>query len=459
MIVICTPYRSPEDIDKEAKNFYYEYRLDFCENWPAIDFKAFLKKSILTYRGSDLTRDILQDMLSSKALIDLDIEQLKDFPDMVKPERLILSTHLDEYDEDKILRFIEHPQKAKFYKLILKTNSFAEILATTKLIPKDNPRKLIFNVVGKWALLQRSIYELFSSYGFYVALDEPTTAGQPTLTDLIGIWSSSTIQDKRYIAIIGDERANESGSILLANVYFRQSGIRLSYLPVPAGDLSEAIDVIKFLYKKLDLIGLAITSPYKKALAEYLKSPLPIINTAQLLDHKHLHNSYHPELDMYIYSKNTDLVALKAHLQKLEVKKEDKILIYGSGDCAEAFAQHLIRNSFSDVSLLSRNRDKAAELIQKYRLKAAHDQEYDLLINATPLGKKDEDDISHLPGFKKLIDLVLRLDEPALLSQKAEAENLPHMQGGEFWVEQLVPQMQCIHYEDDYEDDYEEEFI
>lgn len=455
MIVVCIPYRSHEDIVKDAKGaINFEYRLDFSENWQAIDFKVFSKKTILTFRGKELTRDMLQDMHSSKAMIDLDIMQLEEFPDLVKPERLILSTHLDEYDEDKIKRFIAHPQKAKVYKLILRADSFADILATTELIPKENPRKLIFNVIGKWGLFQRGIYGLFSSAGAYAALDEPTCAGQPNLFSLMGIWSDSSGKDRKYIAIIGDEQVNESGSILLANNYFKHKSIEFAYLPVPAGDLSEAIGVIKYLHQKISLVGIAITSPYKKALAEYLRSPLPVINTAQLLDYKNLHNSYHPELDMYVYCKNTDLAALKFHMQELEIKKEDQILIYGSGDCAEAFVQHLLRHSYTDISLLSRNQDRADELIQKYQIKAAQEQDYELLINTTPLGKKDEDDISHLPGFKKVIDLVLRVDKPALLPEKAEAEDLPHVRGDEFWKEQFFPQFECICYVDDDEEEF-----
>ncbi|MDD2422856.1 MAG: hypothetical protein PHT37_00425 [Candidatus Cloacimonetes bacterium] len=450
MIVVCIPYRAPENIAKESKgSIYHEYRLDFCEDWQSIDFTAFPKKSILTFRGSNFTLAMLQDMLSSRAMIDLDIRQLEEFPDLVEPERLVLSTHLEEYDEDKIRAFLDHPQRAKVYKLILKAKSFAEILATSHLIHDHKPQKMIFNVIGKWALFQRGLYDFFSSEGVYAALDEPSSEGQPDLKRLRPIWKAYTIDDYRCIAIVGDEQVNNSGSILLGNEYLMNHKLNYVYLPVPAEDLAEALDVIKYLYKNLDLAGIAITSPYKKAMAEYLRSNQPIINTAQFLHHKHLHNSYHPELDMYVYATNTDLAALKLNMQILEIQQTDKILIYGSGNCAEVFIQHLLRHSYRDISLLARNQDKANDLIQQYQIKAASDQEYDLLINATPLGKKEDDDISRLPKFKKVIDLVLKLDTPALLIQKAEAENLPHAQGFEFWVRQFYPQFQCIRYEDE----------
>ncbi len=453
MLVLCIPYRGTEDIVKKPNaRFFYEYRLDFCENWQDIDFTVFRKNSILTFRGSGLTHSMLQDMLASKAMIDMDTMQLEEFPDLVDAKRLILSTHLDEYDEDKIRAFLNNPQKAQLYKLILKANTFAEILAASELIQEAAPRKLIFNVVGKWALLQRSIFPLFSLEGVYAALDEPTCAGQPELDDLGPIWSALSERDTRCIAIIGGEQVNESGSIILGNYILVESKLKHVFLPVPAENLTEAIDTIKFLKRKLNMVGIAITSPYKKAMAEYLKSSLPIINTAQLLGHKHLHNSYHPGLDMYVYSTNTDLAALKHHMQSLKINKEDKILIYGSGDCAEAFTQHLARQSFTDVSLLARNQDKANELIQKYQLKAGGDQDYDLLINTTPLGKKEDDDISHLPRFKKVIDLVLKLDTPSLLTQKAEAEGLPHVEGDEFWARQFYPQFECLIYEDEEND-------
>lgn len=450
MIVLCIPYRDSDSIVKgPVGSLHYEYRLDFSTNWQETDFKTFPENSILTYRGSDFTQTMLQDMLSSKALIDLDVMQLGEFPDMVKPERLILSTHLDEYDEEKIKAFLEHPQEAKVYKLILNAKSFAEILATSALVSKVQEREVTFNAMGKWALFQRGFYALFNSDGVYAATGEPTSAGQPDLERLMPIWMSALKEDHKCIAIIGGEQVNESGSICLANEYFINQKLKYVYLPVPAGDLPEAVDLIKFLHGKVNLAGIAVTSPHKKAMAEYLRSNQPIINTAQLLDHKHLHNTYHPELDRYVFSQNTDLIALKKHMLKLEIKKDAKILIHGSGDCAEAFIQHLARQAFTDVSLLSRNKEKARLLIDKYQLKAAKDQVYDLLINATPLGKNDEDEISHLPKFKQLIDLVLRLDKPALLVQKAEAESLPHARGDEFWAQQFYAQFQCIIYEDE----------
>jgi len=449
MLVLCIPYRSPEDIIKKTyATTYYEYRLDFCEDWQGIDFTAFSKKSILTFRGSNFTQSMLQDMLLSKAMIDLDIRQLEEFPDLVNPKRLILSTHLDEYDEDEITAFLNHPQEAALYKLILKAKSFAEILATDELIQEAAPRKLIFNVIGKWALLQRAIFPIFSLEGVYAALDERTCLGQPLFDDLELIWSALYEKDTRVIAIIGGEQVNESGSIIFGNSFLVSSKFKHIYLPVPAEDLSEAIALIRFLDEKFNMAGAAITSPFKKAMAQYLKSKLPIINTVQLSDYKHLHNSYHPGLDKYVYSQNTDLASLKYHMQDLDVKKEDKILIYGSGDCAEAFAQHLLRHSYADISLLARNQAKANELIHDYQLKAAEDQEYDLLINTTPLGQKEDDDISLLPRFKKVIDLAFALDIPSLLTQKAEADGLPHVQGDEFWARQFYPQFECMIYDD-----------
>ncbi|MCB5271472.1 MAG: hypothetical protein LHW56_06470 [Candidatus Cloacimonetes bacterium] len=450
MLVVSIPYRGPKDLVKKPNDmFFYEYRLDFCEDWQDIDFSVFRKNSILTFRGSTFTQAMLLDMLSSKAMIDLDIMQLEQFPNLVQRKRLILSTHLDEYDADKIKAFLNHPQEAAVYKLILRASAFAEIRATLELIHEAAPRKLIFNVLGKWALLQRSIFPLFSSEGVYAALYEPTCSGQPGLEDLEPIWAALTKEDTQCIAIIGGEQVNQSGSIILGNPALLKHNLKHVFLPVPAADLAEAIEVIKFLKKNLQFAGIAITSPYKKAMAEYLRSNQPIINTAQFLHHKHLLNSYHPGLDMYVYATNTDIAALKLNMQILEIQKTDKILIYGSGDCAEAFIAHLARQSFTDLSLLARNQDKAKELIQQYQIKAASDQEYDLLINTTPLGQKEDDDISLLPKFRKVIDLAINIDRPSLLTLKAEAEKLPHVEGDEFWVRQFQPQFECMIYDDE----------
>jgi shikimate 5-dehydrogenase/3-dehydroquinate dehydratase len=446
MIVLTVPNFSTKLKLKHRKEIFREYRLDLCDDWQDQDFQKLPKNTILTCRAESLSPELLQRMLDSSVLIDLDVQQLEQYPDVVPPERLILSLHLDEFDEDKIRSFLAHPQTARHYKLILNTEHFVDLLSTSQLIATQE-RKIIFNALGRWAYLQRALYTDFRSSGVYLAFGESIVKGQPEMTLIARIWSLMDIDDIGAFVFIGSEQVNTSATVWGYNELFSMQGDPCIMLPVPANDLDEALAVISFLRIAFSISGLVITSPFKKQMAEYLKSKYTIINTAQCLSFKHLLNSYHPELDLFVYTQNTDVIALRECLTDLKLKPNERIMIYGSGDTAEAFAQELLRLGYQHIALDGRNQERVHELRSTLGLMSCADEPYDLLINATPLGRDENDDISRIPSFRKLIDLPYLLEGVTLLSQLASNQNLPLISGIDFWKKQFSHQLHFLFYE------------
>lgn len=422
-----------------------EYRLDLCDDWMEKDFKQLPINTILTCRGPRFTPDLLQRMLDSPSLIDLDLAQWEKHQDAVPAERLILSVHLDEFDEDSIRSFLNHPQAAKFYKLILKTESFADIIRTKTLIEAAK-RDIIFNVQGRWALLQRSLCDIFESLGCYGAYDDSVVTDQPLFGDILRIWLLNN-QDVEYaLAIIGSERVNKSLTVQCYNYAYENIKKNYVMLPIPANDLAEAFEVLTFLKGYFKLAGLVITNPFKKQIATFLKCRQSIINTVQFSETKHLYNVYNPDLDTYVYTKNTDVVALRNALQKLDIKPTQRILIYGSGACAEAFARELKLRDYQRIFIMGRNEETVKQLKDRFQLLDPDGEPYDLLINTTPLGSDAEDDISHIPKFNQLIDLNYPYNDQPLLTKLANEQNLPLIDGIEFWQMQFDAQLHCLVY-------------
>ncbi|MDD4688085.1 MAG: hypothetical protein RBQ66_08325 [Candidatus Cloacimonadaceae bacterium] len=443
MIVECYRFHPDNIPSKIPKGFLVELRLDFYPNIEATDYKPLNKRFILTCRGKSLTREVLDKMLASTAYIDLDLNQAHEFLDLVEPKRLILSLHLIDYDEDQIWQFLQNPIQAAYYKFIFKAKSLEEILSASELIKKSGKSNVIFNVSGKWALFQRSLYHLFNSQACYCAYDEPLYDGQPQTHELMPIHHAVFSLDHSVLLIIGSGKVNQSGSIVHGNPFLSSAGIPTAYIPVPAKNVDEAVMAVKFVLKNLSLLGLAITNPYKSSLAKYFNTGRQCINTIRFCHSKKPQSYYHAELDRYIKPLNTDIKALRDALQKLNINLQSSILIYGSGSCANIFIKYLQLWKYERIHLLSRNLEQADKLRRAYNLEDKLKQEYCLLINASPLGQNPSDDLSVLPKYNALINLAL--PQPlSLLEDDAKTKEIPTFTSTQFWVSQFSTQLSFL---------------
>lgn len=446
MIVECIKY-APQKLRKTRETLYTEYRLDFFTDWQETNFSRFPSNCILTCKGTMLCSELVDKMFSSQALVDIDIADIEQYKELIDHERLVLSMHLSEYDEVKIRDFCSSLHQAFAYKLIFEARSLLEIQATSRLLADYQKQKIIFNVTGKWAFFQRVLFSQFGSHGVYLGSEEEIFEGQPLSKDVCLVITQLQDNETLVIPIIGDHRVSSSGSIKMGNPALLKAKKKAVYLPIPASDIDEALAAIEFLRIFFNVGGIAITNPFKSLMDDFFQSGLGAINTLQIRDARHSRNYYHAELDAFIYPKNTDLVALQSSLVLLKTPKTASILIYGSGACAEAFVRELQHMGFSDISLLARNIAKAKALLDKYKLQPSISKEYDLLINASPLGQKETDDMTVLPSHRSLINLPL--PQPmTLLEELAKKSRIPLVSSQMFWELQFCEQWKVLDYPD-----------
>lgn len=426
MIILSLPYYTaqapelPEDVD------LIEYRLDYCQDASQIDFSNFSDKHILTWRGLNQDSPYLPKMLNSKALVDLDVCEYHKAHNL---DKIIVSLHLAEYKEDRIIEFLRFPYKAFALKIVFEAKSFEEIVRCSHLIAQSG-RRVIFNVNGKWAAFQRSLYRHFNSLAVYLFNLHSTYPGQLSLEDYRLIAGNGILSGSQIFGIIGGAQVNSSLSLKHYNRLF--AGSDRHYLPIPAASPQEAISVLNWLKTKFSLRAFSITAPFKRGLPLALEHTDAISNTLLF--------SETGELNWY----NTDLIALAKCLQNLQINANDSILIYGSGDCAEAFLSKLQSMAYKILYLDARNPITCKILRDKYQLPHNVPHEVNVLINTSSGLEFCGEPGKSFPFFEKLIELPYSVSQTSTLCEYAKANGLPYIDGVSFFELQFKAQKSLI---------------
>ncbi|HHV37445.1 MAG TPA: hypothetical protein GXX77_06400 [Candidatus Cloacimonetes bacterium] len=467
IIIFSSPYME-DFIDSSMKHRMHEFRLDLSGDLKEVKWHKFNQFTILTNRGEDPDKQIFKRMLSSKAMIDLDIEEYQEYAEEVPSERLILSTHLRDFDQKQIEDFLDTSIGAKYYKLIFEPKSFSEMTACAKMIAARPNRKYIFNALGKWAFFQRTFFYHFNSIAAYFALIEPVVHSQPNFWEFTKVLAISQLEN--IVLLIGGGDLSKSGSMTWGNDFYSDEELQnmmrppksmidgeeylslpkekhYAYLPAPINDIAELHEVLDWLKSQNaehNVFGLAITSPFKHEMAKYLGSHRHGVNTVAFWKEKTFKNSYHEGFESFVSCTNTDIAALSHILRDMKIAKDALVQLYGSGDCAYAFAAQLKRQGYTKLYLNARNKEKLKELSATLELPMQELEKCDLLINTTPLGMQEEDDLSVLPEFSALIDLAILGNNESKLIDIAYEKDIPFADGEDFWVIQHIFQRKEI---------------
>jgi len=185
------------------------------------------------------------------------------------------------------------------------------------------------------------------------------------------------------------------------NAAFRALGMDWTYelLDVPPGDLPAALKGLR----DPDIAGANVTIPHKQAVIEHMDALDPEAVRARAV------NTIVRDGDRLVGS-NTDIAAIRSAIASVEVEPRGaNVVIFGAGGSARAAAVAL---EGAHLTFVSRRPD---EVDVPGRTIAWDDgslhalvRAADLLVNATPLGRRDEMPIrpAALPRDGAVIDLV-----------------------------------------------------
>ncbi|MCB5267842.1 MAG: hypothetical protein LHW46_07040 [Candidatus Cloacimonetes bacterium] len=438
MIILSIPYRNNQSHISTSQADLIEYRLDYCDDPELIDFAQFDHNTILTYRGLDSHSALFMSMLESSALVDIDFSALPHFDFEIYTTKLIVSIHLDSFDATTINDLLNYDLPVYARKIIINAQSFQDILDTYTIIRSSGKQRVLFNISGKWSIFQRSLYRFFDSMGVYLYYQESTYPGQLSLQDFQLIGGDLITPASALYAIVGGKQVNQSQSMKAYNTMFRKQKLNAHYLPIPAVNPQEALDVLNWLASHFTLKGISITSPFKQSLAEMMGITNEIINTMGF------NPKVHPVRPAFWV--NTDLDALRESLNKLLIQTSESILIYGSGACAEAFILKLQQWGYTNLFIRSRNTQKSAHLREKYLIAESSLTNVRLLINASPVLNFDHEPGLSLPHFEALIELPYSHNVSSSLIQYCQRHDIPYISGLDFFDTQFIAQCKLLGY-------------
>src|SRR5438094_5915547 len=194
-----------------------------------------------------------------------------------------------------------------------------------------------------------------------------------------------------------------SRSPAMQNAAFRAAGLDWSYelLDVPASELVGAIATVRLK----DSAGANVTIPHKQAVMEHLDRIEPEALRA------HAVNTISRDGE-HLIGANTDVAGIRSALEDVGLTdpRGAKVVVLGAGGSARAAGVAL---EGAHVTYIARHPDTAGELPGHVAAWSDHGWESnvrsaDLLLNATPLGRREEMPLrpNALPKQGAVIDLV-----------------------------------------------------
>ena len=226
---------------------------------------------------------------------------------------------------------------------------------------------------------------------------------------------------KKYF-VVGNP-INHSLSPLLHNYWIKKNNINAEYFKkeLNLNKLEEFVNDIR----QEKISGANITIPFKKSIIPYLDKLSPeaeisqSVNTIAVKDNK-------------LIGYNTDIFGFEQALKKLNVSvQEKKVFILGAGGVVPSIILALKNMNVSKINVSNRTKEKALDLKKRYKkigvLNWGEIPEFDLIINATSLGLKNETinlDLSKVGHNKLFYDVIYNPSETNFLHTGKNLGNL-----------------------------------
>lgn len=187
--------------------------------------------------------------------------------------------------------------------------------------------------------------------------------------------------------IIGDP-VEHSKSPVFQNAAFRHLNINAVYLALQI-DKKDFRDVVAGL-KKIDLLGMNITVPYKRDIMEFIDDCSADVNAIKSV------NTIEVKNNQWI-GHNSDWYGVFKTLENNKIDKNCKVLIIGAGGATNGAIYGLNRYGVSDISITNRTMSKADAICKIFDFVTPIDfdkinynlNDYSLVINSTTKEFKD----------------------------------------------------------------------
>jgi 3-dehydroquinate dehydratase type I len=299
--------------------------------------------------------------------------------------------------------------------------------------PRERPAVLIG--MGPAGMLSRALHRRFHSAWTYVShhpWPDPA-AGIPDLSTAV-LFDMPVRDDSKLLVLLGGPSILASPGPDTYNRLFRERRFNGVYLPAITACVEDAFRVLD----RLGLAGASVTIPHKVRAAQ-LASDLGESAAAVRAV-----NTLYRKRDGRWQGENTDISAIRSVVKRLASKPMKKAVILGSGGFARAAAFALTGLGVDAVLLGRKVRGARAPFEASLPFDAVQRIDFDILVNATPVGLEPGEDPLHpfdvdFAG-KVILDGVITRTPTTLMTRAAARGGL--VAGGlEIWAEQGARQL------------------
>ncbi len=197
----------------------------------------------------------------------------------------------------------------------------------------------------------------------------------------------------KKFGIIGNP-IKHSLSPILHNYWFKKYNIDANYSLIDVKDENGLREIIEQIRNK-EISGINITLPYKQKIVSYVDT---IVNDAEITSSV---NTVYLDSQEIIIGENTDVFGLQAaYLKEIDNASKKRALIIGAGGVSPSVILSLQKSGVQEISVTNRTEEKCIFLKNKFnKLKIIEWKKlqeelknFDIIINATSLGLKDNKD-------------------------------------------------------------------
>ncbi len=254
----------------------------------------------------------------------------------------------------------------------------------------------------------------------------------------------------KSFAVIGDP-IDHSLSPNIHSAAFRELDLDSSYIAyrIPRGELEEGIKGLK----KIKIDGFNITIPHKIEMVRYLDKmdeSCSLIGAVNTVSNK----------DGVLKGYNTDMDGFLEPLKRRELKVEGtKVLLIGAGGAARAIVAGFAKEKAGSITIANRTLERASNLSEfsktiglnadAVKMEDVRDtaKDYDIIVNATSVGLKNESSAISLDGIneKTIVYDIVYMPMNTDFIKKAKAEKAIIIYGYEMLLGQAVRSFEIWH--------------
>jgi 3-dehydroquinate dehydratase / shikimate dehydrogenase len=348
----------------------FEVRLDLSDKLDLASIRKGTSKPLIF--ASHNNSELLNNTQAYADYIDIG-------PTMATSTKQIVSFHGKDEDPEVLWQKFSGDHITK---IVLQTDDYSRIAALLKL----NSSKSICFAMGEVGSFSRILSVFEKAPWIYASLSgQPTASGQFSINRLINTYQVKRFSIKPAVFGILGNPVSHSRSPAFHNQKFAEHNLPWIYLPFLCNDLESFMNH----REQFGIVGLSVTHPYKEKAIAYLSDKTPDVKklcSCNTLLWKN--NVWH--------GINTDVVGFEGLVIKHGIQLDRKyVAIIGAGGAARA-AAFVVAQSSAKLIFLNRTHEKAMELAKEFngtaiQLSEIAAVEYDVLIQTTPVGMRDEE--------------------------------------------------------------------